>query len=98
MLACGLRAPGGQFFGHSLEETCPVEKMGEILGEFDGLTAALFSDTLAPRWSTWSFEQGLVRFVLRPDGWLLGLIVRPDSDALSTLDPLSTEFLSLELH
>jgi len=49
------------------------------------------------RRSTWAFAQGQIRFVERPDGWLLGLLIRTDSEAHLRLDPLSTEFLSVEL-
>jgi len=97
MLACGLRGPDGKIESHSLEEICPTTALGKILSQFDGLSATLLSDQFAPRWSTWAFEQGHIRFVVRPDGWLLGLVVRADSDAQLKLDPLSTEFLSLQL-
>ena len=96
MLACGLRRPDGDVVCRSVEESCPVEKMGEILGEFAGLRASLFSEKLSPRWSTWAFERGQIRFVERPDGWLLGLVVRTESEALPSLDPLSQEFLTLQ--
>ena len=57
----------------------------------------MFTDKLSPRRSTWAFEQGQIRFVKRPDGWLLGFVVRTESDALPGLDSLSPEFLALEL-
>jgi hypothetical protein len=34
--------------------------------------------------------------VKRPDGWLLGLVARPDTDAAGKLDGLCLEFLSME--
>jgi hypothetical protein len=92
MLACGLRRPDGKYVCRSVEETCPAAKVERILGQFEGVRALLSAEKLSPRWSTWAFEQGQIRFVERPDGWLLGLIVRVDSDALYGL-----EFLSLEL-
>jgi hypothetical protein len=97
MLACGLRAPGGKLICHSLEETCTKGELEQILGQFDGLRAALFSDQLSPSWVTWAYEQGQIRFVVRPDGWLLGLCIRPESEAQQRLDPLSREFQSLDL-
>jgi hypothetical protein len=40
---------------------------------------------------------GQIRFIERPDGWRLALAVRAESDAVTGLDPLSQEFLSLPL-
>jgi len=97
MLACGLRRPDGKYVCRSCEESCPAAKMEKILGQFAGLRAAVFTEKVSPRWSTWAFEQGQIRFVERPDGWLLGLVVRTESDAVPRLDPLSREFLTLEL-
>ena len=97
MLGCGLRRPDGKCVCRSIEDTCPAARLEKLLAQFAGLRAAVFIDKLAPRWSTWAFERGQIRFVERPDGWLLGLVVRTESDALPSLDPLSQEFLSLEL-
>lgn len=97
MLACGMCRPDGKFICRSVEETCPAAKLERILAQFPSLREAVFEDKLPPRWSTWAFDQGQIRFVERPDGWLLGLVVRTESDAVPSLDPLSQEFLSLEL-
>ena len=97
MLACGMRGPDGIFVCHSVEASCPAGTLEKILRQFDTARATLFSDDLAPSWSTWAFERGQIRFVERPDGWLLGLLIRTDTEAQRRLDPLSTEFLSLEL-
>jgi hypothetical protein len=97
MLACGVRGPDGTFVCHSVEASCPEGTLEKILRQFDAARATLFSDDLAPSWSTWAFERGQIRFVERPDGWLLGLLIRTDTEAQRRLDPLSTEFLSLEL-
>jgi hypothetical protein len=97
MLACGLRQPDGKFVCRSFEKSCPVEKMGKILGQVEGLRATLSADKLSPCWSAWEFEQGQIRLVERPDGWLLGLVIRAGPKAAPGLDRLSKEFLSLEL-
>jgi len=96
-LACGLRSPDGEVFCRSIEEICPEPTMQKLLGQFDGMRATIFADPLAPRWCTWAFDQGQIRFVPRTDGWLLGLVIRAESDAQPRLDPLSTEFLGLDL-
>ena len=59
----------------------------------DGKARRRFGD-LSPRWITWVFEQGKIRSVERPDGWLLGLVVRADSNAAQSLDLFSAEFLA----
>ena len=97
MLACGLRRPDGKFICHSADERCPAEKMEKVLDHFGSLRAAIFTDDSPAPWNTWSFEQGQIRFVERPDGWLLGLVVRTESTVPPNLDPLSREFLSLWL-
>lgn len=96
-LACGLKEPGGGFLCHSVEEICPETKLREILGQFDNLHSAFFLNQLAPLWSTWVFEHGVIRFVQRTDGWLLALVVRQDSDAYLKLDTLAMEFIPLDL-
>jgi len=96
-LACGLRRPDGNFVCHSVEETLPAATIENILGHFDSIAGAVFTEASAPCWSTWAFEQGQVRFVDRADGWRLALVIRNGADAALTLDPLSVEFLSLQL-
>jgi len=70
--------------------------MEKILGQFESLRAAVFTDNPAPHWSTWNFDRGQIRIVERADGWLLGLVVRADSITAPNLDPLSREFLSVQ--
>jgi hypothetical protein len=96
-LAAGLRRPDGNCACHSVEDACSAEAIERILGHFDSLAAAVFTGAPAPQWSTWVFQMGHIRFIERPDGWRLALVVRTGSDAASTLDSLSLEFLSLPL-
>ncbi len=97
MWACGLRRPDGTFVCRTGAEGCPAGSMEKILGAFSEQRTALFSETFSPRWTTWTFERGAIRFAERADGWLLGLVARADSGAVSKLDPLSEEFLALQL-
>jgi hypothetical protein len=97
MLACGLRQPDGNCVCHSIDETFPPATMEKILPHFENLAADVFSELTAPRWSTWAFEHGQIRFVKRPDGWCLALIIRAESEASPALDSLSLEFLSAPL-
>ena len=68
MLACGLRRPDGKCICRSVEDAYPAAKMEKILGQFESLRVAVLADQLSPRWSTWAFAQGQIRFVPRPDG------------------------------
>ena len=51
-LACGLRRPDGNFVCHSVEETCPAATVEMILGHFDSIAGAVFTEFPAPSWST----------------------------------------------
>jgi hypothetical protein len=69
--------------------------MEKILGQFDSIRTTIGAGPTAPRWSTWVFEQGLIRLVERPDQSLLAMVVRHDSDAALKLDGICQEFLGL---
>ncbi len=97
MLAVAARNPAGQVTCHGVDPTFAPEKMEAIINHFDGLQAAILASRIEPRWSTWTFGRGQVRFITRADGWLLALAARADSQALSRLDALSQEFLELDL-
>ena len=96
MVVCGLRQPDGKLLCRGIEAGCSAEMMEAILAQFEDLRTTGFMADLAPRWSTWTFDQGRVRFIERPDGWLLGLVVRPGSAAAASFDLLSREFLSFQ--
>ena len=69
LVACGLRQPDGKLICRGIEAGCPAEMMEKILVQFEDLRAAGFMGDLAPRWSTWNFDQGRVRIfqVGQPD-------------------------------
>jgi hypothetical protein len=91
----GILLPEGGCLCHSNSENFPPEKIAKILQEFAGTQINLFEPDLAPRWSTWVFEQGKIRFVPRADGLLLGFAIYADPDDVKKLDRLSAEFLTL---
>jgi hypothetical protein len=95
-LGAAVRLTDGKIVCHSADESCPAGKLEKILRQFDGMRLTLFKDTAPPRWSTWTFEQGQIRLVARPDGRLFALAVRSESDAVQSLDPLTREFLALK--
>jgi len=91
----GILLPDGNFLCHSNGENFSPEKIGRILQQFAGTQINLFEPDLAPRWSTWVFEQGKIRFVARADGLLLGFAMYADPDDIRKLDRVSAEFLTL---
>jgi hypothetical protein len=95
LLACGVRASDVFCFSHSVSEKCPPEKMEKILHQLADAQPWLFNDGLTPRWSIWTFEQGQIRIVNRPDGLLFGFVALIGS-AAPTLDELSEEFLAAQ--
>jgi hypothetical protein len=96
-LGGGVYLPDGSCVCQSADEHFPAEKIEKVLQQLAQSQPQLSEAGLAPRWSTWVFEQGKIRCVVRPDGLIFGLAVRVDTDAARTLNALSTEFLALEL-
>jgi hypothetical protein len=95
LLGCGVRTPANLCVCHGHDQNCPPEKMEKMLNQIAEAQPWLFQDGALPRWMTWTFEYGQIRFVNRPDGMLLGLAVRVDTDAAQHLDQLAGEFLAL---
>lgn len=96
MIACGVQKPKAKPICQSADDVCPQAKMEQVLSLFETIQTTLSANGVAPLWSTWMFEQGHVRFALRADGWLLGMLVRPDSEAFEKLDQHTREFLSMD--
>ncbi len=97
ILGCGVRLPDGASVSQSFNEHCPRERLDQALQCLGDSLPSFFTHGLAPRWLTWTFEQGQLRVALRPDGLLLGLAVQPNSPAAENLDLLTEEFLALDL-
>lgn len=95
LLGCGIRAGETLCACHSNDQNCSADQMEKMLHRIADAQPWLFQDGPQPRWSTWIFEQGQIRVVSRPDGLMLGLAVRVDTDAAQNLDQLSAEFLAL---
>ena len=96
-LGGGVRRPDGSSACRSADETFPTEKVERVVELLAQFQPELSSAMAAPRWSTWQCEQGKIRCVCRPDGWLFGLVVRTESDAANNLNKVSDEFLALDL-
>lgn len=96
-LAGGLRRPNGKLAVQCADANCPPVAMENLLRQFDGVRALLATEKPAPKWVTFSFELGQIRYVPRADGWLLALVVRPETEAAQALDKVSEEFIALPL-
>ena len=94
LLASGIRRPNGKCTSHGSGENFPVEKIEKLLRQFADLHEPLATSQFSPRWTTWAFEYGHLRFVSRPDKWLLMMLVTPETEAARELDPLSENFLA----
>ena len=92
-LATALRRPDGNFVSHSLDPACPGTTIETILTNFDALAETAATESTAPQWSTWAFEQGQIRLMERADGWRMAIAVRNESEAAAGLDALAKEFL-----
>jgi hypothetical protein len=97
MLACGVIRPNGRCLIHSGEKNLPEKKIEPLMRRFIELHEPLASTGLSPRWSTWAFEYGHLRFVPHPDNWLLLLIAAPETEAAQKLNEISGEFLAQSL-
>lgn len=97
VLACGLRRPNGRLAVQCADASCPPAAMENLLRQLDGARALFATENPPPRWVTFCFDQGLIRFVVRPDGWMFAAVVRPETDGAQQLDALAAEFFGLTL-
>lgn len=97
VLASGLRRPSGKFICQCSDASCPPDKMEKIFRQLDAARALFAAENPFPRWLTFAFEHGQIRLVVRPDGWMFAIALRPETDAAHHLDALSAEFLALDL-
>jgi hypothetical protein len=97
ILGCGVRQPDGVCVSQRFHDSCSRERLDQALQSIGDSLSAYSTHGLAPRWLTWTFEQGQLRLVLRPDGRLLALVLQPNSPAAENLDLLTGEFLALNL-
>lgn len=96
-LGSGVYLPDGSSICQSTDDQFPDAKIQKVLEQLAKSQPQFTEAGLTPRWSTWLFEQGKLRCVVRSDGLLFGLVVRTDTDAALNLNQLSKDFLALEL-
>ena len=97
VLACGLRRPNGRLAVQCADASCPPAAMENLLRQLDSSRTLFPAGSPQPKWVTFSFEQGQIRFVTRTDGWHFAIVVRPETDAAQALDGLCEEFLAPKL-
>jgi hypothetical protein len=95
MLACGVRLPDATCRSYSFDETWPCEHLDKILHQLAETMTWLAGHGLAPHRLTWTFEQGQIFLIKRPDGALLALATQPNTVAAENVDQLAEEFFSL---
>lgn len=97
VLASGLRRPNGKIICQGADAACPPARMEKIFRQLAAARALFAAENPFPRWLAFAFEHGQIRLVVRPEGWLFAIALRPETDAAQNLDALSAEFLALNL-
>ena len=95
MLVCGIRQTDGSCLSRGANRTFPTEQLEKILHTFADANLPFPTESGIEMWSKWTFDEGQICFVTRPDGNVLALVVRPEADAAQNLGTLAGEFLSL---
>ncbi len=95
LLGCGLRLPDATCLSYSFDETYPREHWDQILHQLAETMTVLAGHGLTPHRLTWTFEQGQIFLIPRPDGTLLALATQPNTEASENVDQLAEEFFSL---
>jgi hypothetical protein len=96
IIACGVVEDSAGGICRSADPNFPPERMGEIIRLMQDAAPLPAVPSSEVRWHTWVFTNGKIRLVIRPDGWVLGVAVRVNSDAALILEPLTEEFLTLK--
>ncbi len=92
MLGRGLRLPDSTCLSYSFHELCPREYLDQILHQLAETLTLLAGQGLVPHRLTWTFQQGRIFVIARPDGALLALVT---AGAAENVDPLVEEFFAL---
>ncbi|HEX3624532.1 MAG TPA: hypothetical protein VH280_03810 [Verrucomicrobiae bacterium] len=95
MLDSGVGTDAAKGFCRSNDANFSVSQMAHILRLLQDTPTAPDTDISALKWRTWTFTNGKIRSVIRPDGWIFAAVVLANSDAAQILDPLTEEFLAL---
>jgi hypothetical protein len=94
--ACCIRFPDRASLAQVFGEHLKPDRLEQTWNTLSEMVPALQAQRLPPSRMAWSFEQGDLHFVLRPDGIALGLFTAPQAGDSPALQNLITEFLTLE--
>ena len=94
---CGVRFPNCVCQSYSFNEDCSRELVDEMLNSLAETLTRFPHREPAPRWLTWTFSDGKLRLVIRPDGVLLGFASALDTPTEEQLNQISEEFLPMEI-
>ena len=97
MLGCGVRFPNQICLSYSFNEACSRERLDEMLNSLAGALTRFSAQKPASPLLTWTFTEGLVRLIVRPDGVMLGLASTSDALAAENLKQVTEEFLTLQI-
>jgi hypothetical protein len=95
MLGCGMRLPDSTCLSYSFNELCPREHLDQVLQQLAETMTLLARHGLTSSRLIWTFEQGQIFLITRPDGALLALATQPNTVAAENVDQLAEEFFSL---
>ncbi|HEV2437572.1 MAG TPA: hypothetical protein VG077_16385 [Verrucomicrobiae bacterium] len=95
LLGCGLRLPDATCLSYSFDGLYPRAQWDPVLEQLAEMMTRLTGLGLAPHRLVWTFEQGQIFLIRRPDGALLALATQPNTEASENVDQLAEEFFSL---
>lgn len=93
--ACCVRFPDRACLTQVFGEPLTADRLDQTWNTIVEMIPALSAQRLPPTRMVWSFQQGELHFVLRPDGIALGLYTVPQSTESLAIRQLIAEFLSL---
>lgn len=97
MLGCGVRYPNQTCLCYSFSEDCSRERLSNMLNSLAGASTRFSAQKPASLLLTWTFTEGMVRLVVRPDGVMLGIAGASDTLAPENLKQVTEEFLALQI-
>jgi hypothetical protein len=93
--ACCVRFPDRASLTQVFGEQWKQDRLDQTWNTITEMIPVLQAQRLPPARMLWSFEQGELHFILRPDGIALGLFTTPQAGELPAIQELINGFLTL---